>query len=98
MELEEARKVGLVNKIVPDTFDLNEGHVSCKYCVGDTSKICLSAKHGSFESNLKCHLKSKHILLQPKEKNNKHCTHFSDIKKVTVQKDLLCGDHLNNHA
>ena len=65
MEINASKKIMSANKLAPGTFSIvagDEGRVLCHYCIGDKRYISLNPKHGSFENNIKCHLKSQQRL------------------------------------
>ena len=59
MEITEARKVEFVKNLAPGTLKIIDGDISCCYCVGNNRNIAFNPEHGSFENNVKQHLKSK---------------------------------------
>lgn len=68
MEIVEARKVEFVRNTAPGTFEIVDGYISCRYCVGNSRNIALNPQHGSFENNVKQHLKSKEHTVAAKGK------------------------------
>ena len=58
-EITEAEKLAKLQKIAPGVFEIKEGYLLCKFCVGKNQKVILNPVHGSFEKNVRLHLESK---------------------------------------
>lgn len=59
LDMDEGKKMALLNKISPRTFELKGSYVTCSFCVGKNRTITLNPNHGSFEDNVRNHLQSK---------------------------------------
>ena len=68
LELKEAGKLELLNRVAPGVFHCNRESAVCTFCVGSSRSIRFAPEHGSFEHNVKTHLASKQHIRASKGK------------------------------
>lgn len=50
LDMGEGKKMALLNKISPGTFELKGSYVTCSFCVGNNCTINLNPNQGSFKT------------------------------------------------
>ena len=69
LDMDEGKKMALLNKISPGTFELKGNYVTCSFCVGNNRTINLNPNHGSFETTCAVIFNRSSILPQLMVKN-----------------------------